>query len=740
MIRKKFLFRKPLSRSLLAVASVAMSGANAEIDVNSLSLEELLKVKVITASKREQSIDESPAFVEIITQSDLKRRAYKDLSYLLDDISGIQVIRAQSDNYVNTIWRGVRHTIGSSHLILVDGLRFNHLYTNEAEVLAAIPLSNIKHVEIVYGPGSVAYGNDAVVGIINVITLSGAKQLDEDTKFTGFAQVGDNNLKVLDTTYARWINDWHLSFTARIDKGDIDTTHFKEYTWTDPALLRDPNIWGGFADRYGSADSPHDNRGLDLRLRNENSELALQYYQLANGYGSKYTFDHSMPDAGLWYETDFSVSWKWQKKLSEKTDIRTLVRYRDSDFDNDSFFIEGYHVTDPVSNQAVRLVDASYWESENYSYTTDIELNWEINQSWHLTAGLGYESKRLQKAYNVNFGPSLPPEQISLATYPLPSPPSQDSVENNHIDTNQSSVFALAEYSLSGKKSDFDQKLHFGIRTDHHSEYDSESSLRAGYVGRWQKTTFKLFYGEAFQEPSARLLYGGWQGAGSDPNLTPRDAQTWDFNINYQLENWLLSANLYSMESENLFNTTDNGAVNAGKATAEGGDIRVRFQTENEWFDKISAWAAFSWIEAEEQSFDSQQQLVWHPTGDIADSTFHFGSYLTINDRWQVNLRGRHYGKRVPIKSNPLDSISSFTSLDLNVVFKPLDSAVSYQLALNNLFDEIYFHPGLRSASARNDTNGGLDDNGVWFGSESFYNAQIPQAGREITVSVYWNF
>ncbi len=174
MIKKKFLFLHPLNRGLFVIASLVAPTAFAEVDVNTLTLEELLKVKVITASKREQSVDESPAFVEIITQSDLKRRGYKDLSYLLDDISGIQVIRAQSDNYVNTIWRGVRHTIGSSHLILVDGLKFNHLYTNEAEVLATIPLSNIKHVEIVYGPGSVAYGNDAVVGIINVITLSGS--------------------------------------------------------------------------------------------------------------------------------------------------------------------------------------------------------------------------------------------------------------------------------------------------------------------------------------------------------------------------------------------------------------------------------------------------------------------------------------------------------------------------------------------------------------------------------------
>ena len=52
-----------------------------DVDLYELSFEELLNLKVSTVSRQEQSLDESPAFIEIITQDDIKRRGYKDLSY-----------------------------------------------------------------------------------------------------------------------------------------------------------------------------------------------------------------------------------------------------------------------------------------------------------------------------------------------------------------------------------------------------------------------------------------------------------------------------------------------------------------------------------------------------------------------------------------------------------------------------------------------------------------------------------
>ncbi|WP_196139848.1 TonB-dependent siderophore receptor [Aliikangiella sp. G2MR2-5] len=719
------------------LAAPAVNGR--DIDVNKLSLQELLNLKVVSASKREQSLDESPALVEIITQSDLQRRGYKDLSHLLDDLAGIQISRAYSDNYFNTFWRGIRHTIGSSHLILVDGIRFNHLYTNESEVMAAMPISNIRHIEIVYGPASVAYGSDAVAGIINIITYTPNERARSEANAQGFLQIGKQDTKVIDASFFKRFREWDLSLTARTDRGDLDFSHTDEYRWTQRSLLENPDIWGGFSPEYTQLSSPHNNRALDIRLSTSKNQFILQLYELSSGYGLKYTFDHSLPDAGQWIEQDFSFVWRWQEQLSNNLKVKTDLRLRESNFDKDSFFIEGYLVQDPESGANIRLLDASYWSSKNNSTSFNLEVDWLASEKWHFLGGIEHEAKDLQKAYNTDFGPSLPPADVT-ADYSFPAPPTIDTVANNRIDTSQSSLYGLVEYEVADEQSLLAQKLHFGMRNVHDSEYESETTIRAGYVGRLKNTTFKLFYGEAYQEPSPRLLYGGWKGSGSNPTLEPRNAKTWEFNINYKLETLLVSANIFQMDSANLFNTTDSGAINAGEAKSKGGDLRVRYRPNIDWSDNITFWASYAWIDAKEQTFDDSGALAWFPVGDLADTTLHFGSYLTFNEHWQLSLRGRYYGERATVETNPLDKIDAFSVLDLNLNYQPQNSQFNYQLNITNLFNKTYFHPGLRSAGASDTNPGEVDGNGIWIGSENFYNAKIAQPGRNIDLSIYWQF
>jgi len=708
--------------------------AESSLDIYQLSFEDLLNIKVSTVSRREQSLDESPAFIEIITQDDLQRRGYKDLSYLLDDLGGVQISRTFGDNYFNTLWRGIRHTLGSSYLILIDGVKFNHLYNNEPEIMASFPLSSIKHIEVVHGPASVSYGNDAVVGIINIITNKDSKSGQ------AFIQIGENNTEVIDfSTFVKG-ERFQLRFSGRFDKGHLDMSNAANYQWTAPALLSNTDIWGGFSTSHGEAKSKRSNKALEFNLFSENTEIVVQYNELATGYGFEYTFDHSLPNAGLWIENEHSIHWKQKFEVNDKLAVNTLLRYRSSNINQDSFFIDGYLTSDPNTNEPLRLLDASYWESTNYSWTASTEAFWQITQKFNLLAGFEYEDKNLQKAYNINFGPSLPPEFVD-SSYEFPSPPEQDSVANNRIDTTQQGLYLLSQYQLSRSTDKVQHNLHFGVRSDYHSVFGRETSVRTGYVGQWQQATFKLFYGQAYQEPSARLLYGGWQGSGSDPELQPRNADTIEVNINYQLEAVLLSANYFHMKSENLFNATDSGAINGGKGLATGGDLRVKYKTQMTFIDDISLWGTFSWINSKEQTFNQAQLLEWGEVGDLADYTVHGGAYFTFNQQWQLNIRGRYYGDRVTVKTNELGVVDNFLSIDANLIYQPSSiKRLKFALDITNLLDQDYFHPGIRSASASTTATGELDENGVWIGSGSFYNAQIPQPAREIRFTVYWQF
>ena len=699
-----------------------------------LDFEALLNMPVTTASRQEESLDESPALIEIITQDDIKRRGYKDLSYLLDDIAGVQLTRTFGDSYFNALWRGVRQTAGSAYLILIDGIKFNHLYSNEAEIMAAFPLSNIKHVEVLYGPASVAYGGDAVVGIINVITNKDEKQGQ------AFLQIGNNNSEVIDFSSFIKGQRFQLRFSGRFDKGDLDMSNAKNYRWTDPTLLENSAIWGGFAATYGDARSQHSNKSLAFSLFNEHTEVTLQYHELGTGYGLEYTFDHALPDAGLWTENEHSVHWKQMIELSDDLQVNTLLRYRSSNIDKESFFIEGFLTVDPATGVNQRLLDASYWESTNYSWVGSAELVWQATPQFNLLIGAEYEDKNLQKAYNINYGPSLAPEFVDT-NYALPSPPVEDSVPNNRVSTNQQVLYLLSQYQLSDTLDPLQQHLHFGVRNDNHAIFGRETSIRTGYVGQWYNTTFKAFYGQAYQEPSARLLYGGWQGAASNPEIQPRNTETIEVNINYQVNTILLSANYFEMRSKNIFNTIESAAINSGKGLAKGGDVRIKYQNQADFIDNFLLWGTLSWLNATEQYYHEQQQLAWDKVGDLTDFTFHAGAYFTFNQHWQFNIRGRYYGDRTTVSTNEVNEIESYVSLDANLIYQPAAlEQLKIAMDVTNLLNEDYFHPGVRSASASESNIGDLDVNGVWIGSNSFYNAKIPQPGREIRLTLYWQF
>ncbi len=694
------------------------------------SLQELLNTKVITASREEETLDESPALIEIISQDDIQRRGYKDLSYIFDDIAGVQVSRGFGDNYFNTIWRGQRYTIGSSYLILIDGVEFNHLYNNESEILAAFPLSNIKYIEVVHGAASVAYGNDAVVGVVNIITNT-----DTD-KTKAFIQYGENGKRVIDFSYQSQWQDYYLSLSGRYDQGDTDFSNADSYRWTNPELLSNTAIWGNFAKSSDSANSKHFNGGINATISAQQSELSLQYYQLNTGNGLVYTFDHAQPNA-RWKESEYSIHYKAQTALTETLSLKSLLRYRASNIDNDSYFIESYLTTN-TENELLRVVDFSYWQSTNYSKLASAELSWKVKPNWDLLMGSEFEFKNLQKAYNINFGPSLPPEQITT-DYPFPKPPTVDSFPNNRKNTNQKSVYLLNRYDLYSQNSRIKHKLHFGLRVDKHSVFGTKTTIRTGWVGLLDKMTLKLFYGEAYQEPSARLLYGGWQGSGSDPNLKPRNSNTWEFNVNYKFKQVLVSGNLYRINSSNLFNTTEAGAINIGKGSTNGGDMRIQYRAATQQLENLTLWANITWINGKEQISDNSAQLSWQKNIDVSSHTIHFGGYFTFNNNWQINIRGRHYGNRNTVTTNQISSIPRYFTLDANLIYQPSHYAnLKISLGISNLFNKKYFHPGLRSASANNANIGTVNSDGVWVGSESFYNSQIPQPARELMLSLHW--
>ena len=112
----------------------------------------------------------TPASVAVIDREQIERSAATDLLDLLGSQAGVQIRDTMGDgNRASLSLRGFGENAMNNTLVLVDGRRLNQP-TLSGPDLNSVPLANIERIEIIRGAGTVLYGDQAVGGVVNIIT------------------------------------------------------------------------------------------------------------------------------------------------------------------------------------------------------------------------------------------------------------------------------------------------------------------------------------------------------------------------------------------------------------------------------------------------------------------------------------------------------------------------------------------------------------------------------------------
>ena len=127
-------------------------------------------VTVSAVSKKAEDIRVAPASVLIINRSEILERGYVDLVEVLSNLPGFDISKYYGVNYANIYQLGFRQENTERTLLMINGIEENDNWSNIAYISRQYPLSNIKAIEILYGPSSTMYGPRAFVGTINIIT------------------------------------------------------------------------------------------------------------------------------------------------------------------------------------------------------------------------------------------------------------------------------------------------------------------------------------------------------------------------------------------------------------------------------------------------------------------------------------------------------------------------------------------------------------------------------------------
>jgi len=146
-----------------------------ERDLGSLSIEDLINVKVTSVAKKEQTLLESPAAIFVITQEDIRRSGMTSVPELLRMVPGINV--AQVDGNVWAISaRGFNSQFANKLLVLIDGRSvYSPLFSGVYWEVQDLLLEDIDRIEVIRGPGAAVWGANAVNGVINILTKHAAE-------------------------------------------------------------------------------------------------------------------------------------------------------------------------------------------------------------------------------------------------------------------------------------------------------------------------------------------------------------------------------------------------------------------------------------------------------------------------------------------------------------------------------------------------------------------------------------
>jgi iron complex outermembrane receptor protein len=157
----------------LVVLACLGTGARAEAvetDLTQLSIEDLMQVKVVSATKVEQTLQDTAAAVFVITAEDIRRSGATVIPEVLRLAPGVEVARIDASRWSVTI-RGFAGTYSNKLLVLVDGRSiYTPLFSGVNWEVEGPPLDEIEQIEIVRGPGGSLWGANAVNGVINIIT------------------------------------------------------------------------------------------------------------------------------------------------------------------------------------------------------------------------------------------------------------------------------------------------------------------------------------------------------------------------------------------------------------------------------------------------------------------------------------------------------------------------------------------------------------------------------------------
>lgn len=408
---------KLISASLLGLAFSTNTFAAENINLDDI---------VVVASRIPQSRESVIGDVTIINRDEIEHAGQSTLVELLQSQPGVEVTSNGGAGALSNVY--LRGSGANQIVLLLDGIRVNSV-TAGTTYFGNIPLSQIDHIEILRGPASSLYGQDAIGGVIQIFTKRG----DGTTHFNASIGYGSYNTKKAEAGLSGGVEN--LRFSLNVSSHDTDGFSAKR---VKSGMQSDNDGYRNLSVNTAISYAVAKDHEVGIQLFNSDGRAK---YDSSNSF-SNYV-DLTQSSIGIFIKNKFTNNWDSTLKISEgidknydyspsATEIKSKQRqyswqndftlpvgtltiladrleqdltsnqnYQNTQRSTNGLFV-GYLAT--IKNHSVQ---ANYRKDDNSQFgmheTGSIGYGYQLNSNWRTTASYGTAFKA--PTFNDVFAP-----------------------------------------------------------------------------------------------------------------------------------------------------------------------------------------------------------------------------------------------------------------------------------------------------------------------------------------------
>ena len=591
-----------------------------------LSLEELMNLQVkdvTTASRRSEKATEAPGMVVVIDRRDIQLRGYRFLSDVLRDLPGMETAPMYFSEVGTLV--PVRGVVGNNKIVvLVNGMRVNPPGGENFPFRSDFSVRDAEQIEIIYGPGSTLYGQDAISAVINVKTRrptanpSGSIGADgglhrERDAWVSYSDSYDPTNRIRFLGYATY----HDSDLMRTDREYRDYwSHYRGIadSATPPGRGVEPERQDLGVNVFARVEMD-DRASVQLWHRQSERSSAEGGYGYVDG-GRFYPVLHYLDEAS-WGDMSTVAEGKFLGRISDGAELDSTLTYNRYEIDPSTRYV-WWSASGASTN----------WFFDDYKYgigegvTLDESLRCDLSPDLSMLAGVSAGAYNVIPKSTVPGGADRGGDVTGQGGYweyytvygDVHSLQRIPRVERTRYRT-------YAGYLEFGWQALDKMRLIAGTRLTKDTRFDQiPVTPRAAVVYDLTKEiTAKYIFTKAYVAPASYFSDATYDNgtvlATSNPDIDPETSLTHEVNLTYNRPTCMVGISGYYGEQDNLILISDTAApqntiahvwvgpsatdprllahsANGGSSERVGADVYGRVT-----FGPVSTWASYSYVD-----------------------------------------------------------------------------------------------------------------------------------------------